>query len=574
MGLHKHWKIRKWIALLMVVALAALAGCGGSGQTEEAGEAANPASSSGSAAGTEAGTSAAASGGGREKIVRVTGSFPLRTDPHVSYNGVELCFLWNVYDSLVFSNAEGGIEPHLAESYEMAEDGMTYTFHLRQGIRFHNGDEMKASDVVFSFNRLMAMGEGYAYLFVDYVDNFEAVDDYTVRVNMKKTYGPFLATLQLIPVLSEAVVRENMGSGDYGEFGDYASSWLMQNDAGSGPYTITEVRPDESVLTKKFDDYFLGWGENNPDFFQLIAVNDAATVRTLFSNQELEITDEWQSIETLNALGAMEGVTVASLDTGKTLTLEMNTKIAPTDCEYYRKALAYLFDYQSCIDQIYPGSIQLHGQISPAYKGYSDQLFQYSYNMEKAMEELAKSKYADTYQDYSIDIQWSDSVDDEEKVCLLFQQTLAQVGIKLNILSTPWATMSANAASIETTPHLSVCLPCADYDDAGGFLFTRYHSSASGSSQTYEWLLDTTFDKMIETALSEPDETARLEQYLDCQEYIIEKCPTIFCNTFMERRAYQSGYLYWPEAELVAQGKSNAILAGRSVYARTMQFLD
>lgn len=558
--------MKKRIVLLIVVMLVlALSACG---QNDDPTQATNDPTDSMS-------TQPATTGGERDKIVRVTGAFPLRTDPHIAYNGVEQMFLHNVYDTIIFCDSSGAVTNHLCTGYETSEDGLTYTFTLRDDVLFHDGvTYLKASDVVFSFNRMMTMGEGYAYLFKDYVESVEAIDDTTVAFHLVKPYGPFISALMMFPICSETMVMANLGDGNFGEYGDYGSAWLLANDAGSGPYKMTNIAVDEAVTAKKFDEYFLGWGENNPETVQILNISDGATIKTMMANGELEITDEWQSTETLNALEAMDGITVAKMDTGKTTVLEMNTKIAPTDDVHYRRALSYLFDYTTCMEQIMPGTKELYGQISSSYDGYSEDLFQYEYNVEKAKEELALSKYADNYQDYELDIQWSDSVSDEEKICLLFQQCLNEVGITLNILSTPWSTMSANAASIETTPHLSVCLPCADFPDTGAFLLCRYHTNASGSSQSYEWLMDPTFDAMLEDAMAEADPDIRWQKYYDCQEYIIDLAPSIFCCTYLENRAYQSGYLYWPEAEMAANGESLSALANRTIYFRTMEFIN
>ena len=72
--------------------------------------------------------------------------------------------LANLYDTLIFPNAKGGVDPWLAESWDVSRDGLTYTFHLRKEAKFHDGSPLKASDVVYSYNRLKTIGEGYAYL--------------------------------------------------------------------------------------------------------------------------------------------------------------------------------------------------------------------------------------------------------------------------------------------------------------------------------------------------------------------------------------------------------------------------
>ena len=394
----------KCLAILLTSVLA-LASCGGGGSET---------------AGSE--TNGANEGGEREKIVRITASFPLQSDPAVGSNAVEAAVMFNVYDSLVFPDIDGTIVPHLAETWDVSSDGMKYTFHLREGVKFHDGSEVTAEDVAFSMNRLLAIGEGFSYLFVPYVEEAVAVDDTTVEFNMKQTFGPFVSALVRLSILNKDLVMENLKDGPYGEFGDYGKAFLLTADAGCGPYTITDVSVSEQMTAEKFDDYYLGWGENNPEKIQFIAVNDAATIRTLMSNQELEITDEWQSMENLNTLNAMEGIDVTNMYTGCVVNLEMNTKIAPTDDIHFRKAMAYLMDYATVTSSIYPGAKQAKGPVSSAYLGSNEDLFQYSYNLDKAKEELQQSPYYDQLANYPITIEWSADVPDEEKICLLLQQ--------------------------------------------------------------------------------------------------------------------------------------------------------
>ena len=91
--------------------------------------------------------------------------------------------LINLYDTLIFPNAEGGVDPWLAESWEVSDDGLTYTFKLREDVKFHDGSDLTASDVVYSFDRQTGIGEGFAYMLAD-ADSATAVDDYTVEFKL------------------------------------------------------------------------------------------------------------------------------------------------------------------------------------------------------------------------------------------------------------------------------------------------------------------------------------------------------------------------------------------------------
>ena len=101
-------------------------------------------------------------------------------DPAKGSDEASSAALANLYDSLVFPTSSGTLQPDLATSWQVSSDGLTYTFNLRQGVTFHNGDPLTASDVVFSLNRLIAMGQGYSYLFAPYIGNVTAPNSSTV----------------------------------------------------------------------------------------------------------------------------------------------------------------------------------------------------------------------------------------------------------------------------------------------------------------------------------------------------------------------------------------------------------
>ncbi|MBI1878787.1 MAG: hypothetical protein HYR94_11310, partial [Chloroflexi bacterium] len=243
----------------------------------------------------EAAEAAAATG---QKVLRISFSWPNRIDPAVGNDYVGSTSLANLYDSLVFPNTQGGVDPWLAESWDVSDDGLTYTFHLRPGVKFHDGSELKASDVVYSFNRLKTIGEGYAYLATPEVESVKAVDDATVEFKLSKASALFLPSLVRLYVASEALVSQNTkADGPYGENGDYGKEWLQTHDAGSGPYMVKEFPLEQYLLMEKFGDWWGEFNPNAPDEVRFIGTTEAVTVRSLMDNKELEITDQWQSFE-------------------------------------------------------------------------------------------------------------------------------------------------------------------------------------------------------------------------------------------------------------------------------------
>ena len=191
-----------------------------------------------------------------ETTFRLDASAPGEADPDkgIDYIGSVLAF--NIYDALIVPG-QGGVPvaPHVANAWNI--DGKAYTFTLRTDVKFHSGNPLTADDVVFSFNRLMALGKGNSPLFADRVDSVTAVDPQTVKF----TQGQ----LRAVPGragspadLDSKFVIAHKADGKFGEFGDYGEACLSSHDAGSGAYTLVSHVPESETNLAKFDGYFLG----------------------------------------------------------------------------------------------------------------------------------------------------------------------------------------------------------------------------------------------------------------------------------------------------------------------------
>lgn len=505
-------------------------------------------------------------------IIRSTQDWPTYIDPAVGSDFSDSISLVNLYDSLVFPMPDGSVTKHLATDWAVSPDGLTYTFTLRDGVKFHNGDTLKAEDVEFSLQRLLTIGEGYGYLFTSTCKSVKAKDDKTVEVSLKEPFGPFILSLVRLYILNKDEVMAHLDpSGQYGEFGDYGKNWLLTNDAGCGPYKVKEMKMEEYLLAEKFDDYWGGWDKDAPKYFKLMGTVQPVTVRTMVANRELEITDELQPLENYETMDKMDGVDLAIFFNGHNLNLMLNTKLAPTDDIHFRKALAYVLDYNTITTQIYPGSKPCKGPVPFNLPGHDESVMQYTRDLDKARAELALSKYANQLNKYPVELVWCAEAPEEEKIALLFQANAAEIGVTVNITKKPFGSMIADAQQPDTTPNASVVFVAPHYAEAGSILTTRYHSSSTGTWEQMEWLQSKDIDRMIEDALSTVDETARFAKYSEIQKKIVDLCPTIWLFDQAEKRAYQSAYILWPAAERAKTGTVSCAVMGYDEYAHDMK---
>jgi len=446
----------------------------------------------------------------------------------------------------VWSDVKGEAQPHIAESWKVSDDGLTWTFYIRKGVKFHDGSELTASDVKYSFDRFRTIGRGNAFLLLGQEMSAEVIDTYTIDFHLEKPMGPFLSILVYFYIVNEDLLRANTEEdGEYGEFGDYGRRYLLTHDAGSGPYMVEDVEVGSSITMVANPYYWIPMDPNAPDEFKMIGTVEAVTVRTLLSNRALEIGDQNQSLENLEALKNIEGVEIAHYDFSAQWDYMICTRKPPTDDIHFRKAMAWATDYDTVINQILVGSTQAKGPVPQVLASHNPAVFQYHRDLDKAMEELKQSKYYGQLEEYPIDVIWCAEVPDEEKMALLFMSNMADVGIKVNIVKTPWSALTNQLASLETSPHIAITYPQARYAEAGAVLDVRYTSKSVTSYSQNEWLLDPEYDAMVEDAIQTIDKDERYAKYDKLQQYIVDLCPTIFVCDYVNKRPFQSDYVDW-----------------------------
>jgi peptide/nickel transport system substrate-binding protein len=482
------------------------------------------------------------------RVLRVTFSWPNVIDPAIGNDYASSSSIVNLYDTLVFPNAKGGVDPWLAASWNVSADGKTYTFHLRPGVTFHSGATLKAGDVVASYDRFKAIGRGFAYLVTPNIADVRAPDARTVVFRLVAPTALFLPSLVRLYVLEEAVVKKNTKSeGPYGPDGDYGTTWLQTHDAGSGPYMVKEFPLEQYLLMARNTKWWGKFNPNAPDEVRFIGTTEGVTVRTLMQNRQLEITDQWQSFEAYQALEKINGVKVAALPSMTSFYYMVNTKKAPTDDVHFRLAMEYAFDYDAAVGLEWPGTKQMVGPVPASLAGHDANVTVYRRDLDKAKGELAQSRYAGQLEQNPVVVQWVSEVPDEEKYALLFQSNMADVGIKVNVVKVPWLSLVENTSKLASSPNIATIYVSSDLPEAGLMLKQRYHSSTTGTWQQNEWLQDKKIDGEIEDALGTLNATQRFAKYSRVQQELVALAPSIWIYDQIEKHAYRT-VVDWPAA--------------------------
>jgi peptide/nickel transport system substrate-binding protein len=465
-----------------------------------------------------------------ERVLSLNESPVGEIDPAKATDYADTVLMINVYDTLVFpKKGSPGVDPLLATEWET--DGTTYTFKLRDDVKFHSGNPLTADDVAFSFARLMAVNQGFASLFQDRVKSVEAVDPHTVKFTLTEPYAPFLASLVRLQIVDKATVLANKKDGEFGEFGDYGTEFLSAKDAGSGAYIIESQNPQSETVMVKFPDYFLGFAENAPDRVRYRYGMEASTVRAALSRGEHDISDLWLPPEVIKALAEEDGITLYAEGGATGEYVKLNTQRPPLDDVHCRLALTYAFDYATALTLLkvnddFAQGIPANGPIPSGLLGYDASAPAYTQDLDKAKAELAQCKYDPA--EYPLELSWIAEVPARERIALLMKANFEAIGFTANVTKVPWALLTEQVTKPETTPHAAEIAVAAVTPDPDSLLFNMYSSTVAGTWMSAEHLSDAKVDELLNAGRSAADPAKRAEIYKQLNARLRELAPTLY----------------------------------------------
>lgn len=463
-------------------------------------------------------------------IVQIVGTIdPAKINDYTEYMaGV------NLYEALTTVDSDGAIKPLLAESWEVGDDNLTYTFKLKADATFQDGSPIEAKDVVWSVQRLMAINEGPAYLFEGILDQdaVSALDQRTVQFTLKKVYSPFLTSTPILFVVNSDVANEHATDSD-----PWAQDFIANNSLGAGAFELANWDRGATMSIKKYDGYHLGWDDQAIDEVRFVVTNEEATVKALAASGKLSMSSDAQALETYEAIGKMDDYRILSYPTATNFYFKLNHQVAPTDDIEIRKAIAYATDYDTIREALLPGET-LSGPMAPVFKdAYLDSLSAPSYDLEKARKHVEASKYAGS-QPIPIDIMFVAGLAFEEEIALLMKANLDQIGFDTNLKPEPWNRMTELAGNVETTPAINEVFFGPTYPSPDSFFFTQYHSRAQGSWASMEWVLDDNIDKLIDDARGTADIDEQNRIYQELQKTLAENQSDVFVLTQTSQQAF------------------------------------
>ena len=419
-------KKRALLVALAAAMAASLAGCGGS-------SASSTTAAAGSAAeGSEAAGETAADASGKDSLVIVTSSDVLSMDPYRYDEGPTNQIMLHIYEAMVAQNADMSFDPCLAESWETSEDGLTWTFHLREGVKFHDGDVMDSGDVVASIN--LASNPDSPSAYSSYTSSFESVEAPDANTVVIKTERP--NPLMLFDVAQLYVLKQEIA-----EVG--TEEQVADNVIGTGRYKFVEQVKEDHIDLAANEDY---WGEvpaiKNVRFRPI--TNEATRTATMLTG-DVDFTID-VSARDIDRLDATEGISVIkqkglreiylNLDSREDSPLFPGQKNPMSDVKV-RQAMYLAIDEGTIIKNIMNGcAYEMNSVVPEDYVGYTE-VTREAYDPEKAKELLAEAGW-DGSHELVFSVPTGNSI--REQAAVIIQQNLQEIGIKTKIESADFAT--------------------------------------------------------------------------------------------------------------------------------------
>jgi len=442
-------------------------------------------------------------------------------DPHAIYDVTSENLRLNLYDHLYrYLDNPPKIQPWLAESHTVSDNELKWTFKLRKGAKFHNGDEVTAEAVKYSIERLLALGKGSSALFKPVVDpeGVKVLDRYTVEFNLKEPYAPFLSILATFCIVNPKVVE--------GKAGPWGSEWLSQNDAGSGAYVLEKYSPGVGWTAKRFKDHWMAWQGSPVDEIEFRTIHETAARVMALQKGDISACDGYLPVDQLEKLEKDPNVTVYDQQSMRVMVIRMHNQRPPFNDVHVRRAISYAFDYDSFINQILKGRVvRNYGPIPNNLWGAPADLKGYTYDLKKAEEELKK---ASVKIDRPLNIHPMTGYAQTDDAALIVQAGLRQLGIKVNILRETWPTLSGKAKDKENSPDMWIHWVSTYYADPENWIGEMYSSARHGAWKASAWYKNPQVDDLLKRARTISSMEERKKLYEQASRIVVDDAADIW----------------------------------------------
>ncbi|MCI9632173.1 MAG: ABC transporter substrate-binding protein [Ruminococcus sp.] len=442
-------------------------------------------------------------------------------DPHRAVSAGTKEVLFNIYEGLVKPDSDGNLIEALAESYEISEDAKVYTFTLREGVKFHNGDAVTAEDVKYSIDKCADTSNGdplvSAYSIVERV---EIPDEKTVEIYLSEANTEFLA------YMTTAIVPR-----DYEE--------LDTDPIGTGPFKYDSRNPQENVIIVKNEDY---WGEKaHLDKVEFRVVADADMLVTNLKGGSIDMA---MRLTVSQAAELTEGFHVEEGTMNLVQALYLNNAVEPLNDEKVRQALCYAIDPQEIMDMIADGKgARIGTSMYPGLKKYFDEEYStyYEQDYEKAKALLKEAGYADGF-DLEITVSAADKPHVDTAQVIVEQ--LKNIGVNATIKPVEWEAWLEEVYANSKFESTVVGVDASNLSARA--MLERFTTDGHGNFTGFS---DAEYDKVFQEAIATTDEDEKVKLYKEAEGILAERAANVYIQDLANMVAISDrfdGYKFYP----------------------------
>ncbi|MFN3689205.1 ABC transporter substrate-binding protein [Salinarimonas sp.] len=449
---------------------------------------------------------------------------PKSLDPQAVTAANDFRIVVNIYEGLVrYADGTLEIEPALAESWEISEDGTVYTFRLREGVTFHDGSAFDADAVVFTFERMLNedhphhdTGPFPLSFFFSAVESVEALDTHTVRFTLEKPYAPFLSNLAYPTglIVSPASVAEHGG-----EFG--------RNPSGTGPFRFERWDANVAVVLSRFEEHRDGPAPLEAVVFRPITDANTRVAEMLAGGLDVMVEVPPDALRRF----ADDASFVVHEEAGPHLWfLILNTREAPFDDVRVRRAVNYAIDKQALVENVLQGTAQIaSGPIPPAFAwAYDESLEPYPHDPDRARELIAEAGAEGAELVFFVTEGGSGML---EPVAMgtAIQADLEAVGLSVRIETYEWNTFLERVnAGLEGQADMAQMAWMTNDPDTLPFLALRTEAWPEEGGFNSGYYSNEEVDRLLAEARATTDQEERGRLYREVQRLVHEDAPWAF----------------------------------------------
>ena len=467
-------------------------------------------------------------------------------DPHNTSDTLSNTAYSTMYESMYGYELDMSLAPVLATGHEVSEDGLVYTFHLREGIKFHDGTDFNAAAVKYNFDRVMNEEKNLrARRNTTYIDKVETPDDYTVVITLTEPFAPAMNRIATLSIISPDALEKH---GDTG---------IITNPCGTGPYVYEEWVQGDKFVVKTNQEY---WGEKpGVDSLTFKPVTENGARISMLQTGEADFiypmpTEQVNSISGDKNIEIIEGTSTIARFAFINMSKEMFSDVR------VRQAMNYAIDKEAYAKVVKSGYAEPLTSHVPSSIEYHSAQPEYEYNLEKAKKLMAEAGYPDGFQ-CTI---WAPNDTENMKGMEFISQQLAEIGIDVEVVPMEEGTLSDSIYGAQTPEESTVNMwyvswSAFDMDGATARLFSS--DSIPPVAPNVSYYMKPEADALIKAGATTVDETKRAKIYAELQEMIWNDAPWIFLGSdvlLAAKRTTTQGVYVDPSGEIVVKEASTS----------------